>query len=174
MPIRPQPHFPEPVSKHYWDGVKEGELRYQTCNSCNTVNFYPTAHCQNCGSGSQTWKVSKGEGTVYTFSVVMQNRIPGFQELGAYAVAYVDLDEGFRMLTNVVVDGESALLVPSEDSSALANAVLKILQSPSLAKSLVEAGFEKVKNQFSLDAMVAKTLNLYRELLEKHDAHASS
>jgi uncharacterized OB-fold protein len=32
----------------------------------------------------------------------MQNRIPGFQELGAYAVAYVDLDEGFRMLTNVV------------------------------------------------------------------------
>ena len=87
MPNRPQPHFPEPDTKHYWDGVKEGELRYQTCNSCNTVNFYPTAHCQNCGSGSQTWKVSKGEGTVYPFSVVMQNRIPGFQDLGAYAVA---------------------------------------------------------------------------------------
>ena len=106
MPNRPQPHFPEPDTKHYWDGVKEGELRYQTCNSCNAVNFYPTAHCQACGSGSQAWKVSKGEGTVYTFSVVMQNRIPGLQELGAYAVAYVDLDEGFRMLTNVLVDGD--------------------------------------------------------------------
>lgn len=75
---------------------------------------------------------------------------------------------------NVVVDGESALLVPSEDSSALADAVLKILQNPSLAKSLVDAGFEQVKNQFSLDAMVAKILTLYWELLEKHDAHASS
>lgn len=75
---------------------------------------------------------------------------------------------------NVVMDGESALLVPSVDSSALAIAVLKILQSPSLAKSLVEAGFEKVNNQFSLDAMVAKILNLYRELLENHDAPTSS
>ena len=97
---------PSPTRSRSGTARRRGELRYQTCNSCNTVNFYPTAHCQNCGSGSQTWKVSKGEGTVYTFSVVMQNRIPGFQELGAYAVAYVDLDEGFRMLTNVVVDGD--------------------------------------------------------------------
>ena len=103
MPNRPQPHFPEWDTKHYWDGVKEGELRYQTCNDCNgRVNFTPTAHCQGCGGSNLTWNVSKGEGTVYTFSVVRQNRIPGFQELGAYAVAYVDLDEGFRMLTNVV------------------------------------------------------------------------
>jgi hypothetical protein len=102
MPNRPQPSFPEPDTKHYWDGAKAGELRYQTCNSCTKVNFYPTAHCQDCGSQSLTWNVSKGQGTVYTFSVVRQNRIPGFQEMGAYAIAYVDLDEGFRMLTNIV------------------------------------------------------------------------
>jgi uncharacterized OB-fold protein len=102
MPNRPQPHFPEPDTQPYWEGVKEGKLKYQTCDACNKVNFTPTAHCQNCGSGKLTWHDSKGEGSVYTFSVVMQNRIPGFQELGAYAVAYVDLDEGFRMLTNVV------------------------------------------------------------------------
>lgn len=106
MPSRPQPHFPEPDTQPYWDGAKAGELKYQTCDDCNKVNFTPTAHCQNCGSGSLTWKTSKGEGTVYTFSVVMQNRIPGFVELGAYAVAYVDLDEGFRMLTNVVGVGD--------------------------------------------------------------------
>ena len=106
MPNRPQPQFPEPDTKPYWEGVKAGQLRYQTCDACNAVNFYPPAHCQKCGNLKQTWRVSKGEGTVYTFSVVMQNRIPGFQELGAYAVAYVDLDEGFRMLTNVLVDGD--------------------------------------------------------------------
>ena len=102
MPNRPQPHFPEHDTKYYWDGAKAGELRYQHCNACKSVNFYPTAHCQKCGAGGLEWRVSKGEGSVYTFSVVRQNRIPGFVEMGAYAVAYVDLDEGFRMLTNVV------------------------------------------------------------------------
>jgi uncharacterized protein len=111
MANRPQPHFPEPDTKHFWEGAQAGELRYQTCNDCKRVNFYPTAHCQNCGSSSLSWNVSKGEGEVYTFSVVMQNRIPGFQELGAYAIAYVDLDEGFRMLTNVLVDGDPTQLV---------------------------------------------------------------
>ena len=46
--------------------------------------------------------MSKGEGTVYTYSVVMQSRHPAFKDLGAYAVAYVDLDEGFRIMTNIV------------------------------------------------------------------------
>ena len=111
MANRPQPHFPEPDTKHYWEGVQAGELRYQTCIDCKAVKFYPTAHCQKCGGGNLSWNVSKGEGEVYTFSVVMLNRIPGFQELGAYAVAYVDLDEGFRMLTNVMVDGDPTQLV---------------------------------------------------------------
>ena len=39
---------------------------------------------------------------MYTFSVVMQSRHPAFAELGPYAVGYVDLDEGFRMMTNIV------------------------------------------------------------------------
>ena len=42
------------------------------------------------------------DGSVYTFSVIMQSRHPAFAELGPYAVAYVDLDEGFRIMTNVV------------------------------------------------------------------------
>jgi hypothetical protein len=102
MPKRPQPRFPEPNTQPFWEGVKQRELRYQTCNDCKQVVFYPRLHCPQCGSGSLRWNVSRGEGTVYTYSVVRQNRMPGFIDLGAYCVAYVDLDEGFRMLTNVV------------------------------------------------------------------------
>ena len=47
------------------------------------------------------WRESRGEGTLYTYSVVRQNRNPSFKDLGAYAVAYVDLDEGFRMMTGI-------------------------------------------------------------------------
>jgi hypothetical protein len=106
MPSRPQPILPEPHTQPYWEGVKAGELRYQTCNACSKVVFTPRLHCTECGSNSLTWKKSKGEGTVYTYSVVRQNRIPGFFEMGAYAIAYVDLDEGFRMLTGIVGVGD--------------------------------------------------------------------
>jgi len=64
--------------------------------------FYPRAHCNACGSLDTTWNVSKGEGEVYTFSVIMQSRHPAFKDIGPYALAYVDLDEGFRIMTNVV------------------------------------------------------------------------
>jgi uncharacterized OB-fold protein len=102
MPNRPMPQFPEPDTQPFWDGAKNRELRYQTCDDCNEVIFYPRANCTKCGSGNTTWRTSKGEGVVYTYSVVRQNRSPAFAEMGAYAVAYVDLDEGFRMLTNIV------------------------------------------------------------------------
>ena len=103
MAKRPQPRFPEPHTEPFWEGAKQGELRYQRCAACDDVVFYPRQHCPACGGGDDLeWLVSKGEGTVYTFSVVRQNRMPGFIDLGAYSVAYVDLDEGFRMMSGVI------------------------------------------------------------------------
>lgn len=74
----------------------------------------------------------------------------------------------------VVADGESALLIPVEDSLALADACLTLLQNPLLSRSLAEAGFARVKSQFSLDAMVHNTLKLYEELLEHYGAYTGS
>ena len=102
MPNRPQPKFPEPNTETYWEGAKEGELRYQQCNDCYNIVFYPRQHCPSCLSENLSWKVSKGEGDVYTFSVVRQNRMPAFVDLGAYSVVYIDLDEGFRMMSTIV------------------------------------------------------------------------
>jgi uncharacterized protein len=99
---RPQPRFPEPDTQPFWEATKRHELMYQMCNACHAVIFYPRRHCTHCGSGDVARHVSKGQGTVYTFSVIMQSRHPAFAELGPYAVAYVDLDEGFRMMTNIV------------------------------------------------------------------------
>jgi uncharacterized OB-fold protein len=99
---RPQPRFPEPDTAPFWEATKQHQLTYQTCNACSAVVFYPRGHCTSCGSRDLERKVSAGNGTVYTFSVIMQSRHPAFAELGPYAVAYVDLDEGFRVMTNVV------------------------------------------------------------------------
>ncbi len=78
MPNRPQPRFPEPITQPFWEAVKEGKLTYQTCDDCNEVVFYPRRHCPACGSRDLEWRVSRGEGTVYTFSVIRQNRMPGW------------------------------------------------------------------------------------------------
>lgn len=99
---RPQPRFPEPDSQPFWEATKRHQLIYQTCNACKEVIFYPRRHCPNCGSTDTSWNISKGDGRVYTYSVVMQNRHPAFRDLGPYAIAYIDLDEGFRMMSNIV------------------------------------------------------------------------
>ena len=102
MPSRPQPSFPEADTKAYWDAIKDSKLTYQVCKKCSTVVFSPRPFCTDCGSEDLDTRVSKGEGEIYTYSVVRQSRVPAFAEMGAYAVAYVDLDEGFRILTNIV------------------------------------------------------------------------
>lgn len=102
MTKRPMPQFFEPDTQAFWDATKDEQLTYQQCNLCDEIVFTPRARCTNCGSDDLATKISKGEGTVYTYSVIRQNRNPAFADLGAYALAYIDLDEGFRMLSNVV------------------------------------------------------------------------
>ena len=48
-----------------------------------------------------SWKTSRGEGVVYTYTVIRQIGLPAFRDLAPYAVAWIDLDEGFRMISNI-------------------------------------------------------------------------
>ena len=98
----PLPRFPEPDTEAFWEATKEHELRYQVCGDCDGIVFYPRRHCTHCLGQNLSWKTSNGEGEVYTFSIVRQNYHPAFRERVPYVIAWVDLDEGFRMLTNIV------------------------------------------------------------------------
>ena len=99
---RPLPRFPEHDSEPFWKATAEHRLTYQTCDDCATVVFYPRQHCPSCGSPNVSWRDSSGLGAVYTFSVVRQNRSSAFRDLVPYVVAWIDLDEGFRLMSNVV------------------------------------------------------------------------
>lgn len=102
VPRRPLPKLTEMDTAPFWQATKSGEFRYQQCANCDTIVWHPRAHCTGCVNGDLQWKASKGEGTIYTFSVVRQSYHPFFRTQVPYAVAYVDLDEGPRFLTNVV------------------------------------------------------------------------
>lgn len=99
---RPQPRFPEPDTQPFWDATKEHKLMYQVDPKTGDVVFFPRRHSPFTGSTDLEWRQSKGMGTVYTYSVIRQSRHPAFAPIVPYAIAYVDLDEGFRLLTNVV------------------------------------------------------------------------
>jgi len=91
---------PSPLSQHYWDACARGELLFQRCGNCGKPNFDPALLCRHCGSRDLTWEQSAGNGTVYSWTVVWRPQQPSF--VVPYAPAIVDMDEGYRMLANVV------------------------------------------------------------------------
>ncbi len=99
---RPLPNPAEFDTREFWAATKDQKLTYQQCNDCGTVVFHPRRHCTGCLSGALTWKTASGKGTVYTYSVVRQSYHPFFRTKVPYAVAWIDLDEGPRILSNVI------------------------------------------------------------------------
>lgn len=101
-PTRVLPRFPEFDTAPFWEATKRGELRYQWCPACTGVVFYPRRHCTHCTNTALEWRVSAGAGTIYTWSVVRRSQHPAFVALAPYVIAWVDVDEGFRILTHIV------------------------------------------------------------------------
>ncbi len=99
---RPLPDLTEEDTHEFWAATRSGRLVYQQCAQCDTVVFYPRRHCTGCTSGRLEWKTSKGTGTIYTYSVVRQSYHPFFRSQVPYVVAWIDLDEGPRLVSNVL------------------------------------------------------------------------
>jgi uncharacterized OB-fold protein len=89
-------------SRAYWEGAGRGELVLQRCRTCQVVQHRPRGLCVSCLSDEIEHFVASGRGEVYTYSVVHQNQMPNFRNVLPYVVAYVQLEEGPQLLTNIV------------------------------------------------------------------------
>ena len=99
LPIKPPPIDAE--TSPFWDATAQGKLRLPRCEDCDFVIFYPRSRCPSCRSTRTRWIDLSGRGTVYSDTVV--RRAPGrWREHVPYVVAYVELDEGPRMVTNLI------------------------------------------------------------------------
>jgi uncharacterized protein len=87
-------------SRFFWEGTAVGELRIQTCNACGAKRFPPGPACQECPAYDRGWEVAAGTGTVFSYVVHRYPPVPG-KEL-PIVIALVDLDEGVRMVGEVV------------------------------------------------------------------------
>jgi len=86
---------PDPETQPFWDAARQGKFLIRGCNSCGKVHWFPRTICPICGSSNTEWREGSGKGTIYTYTVMRRAKEP-------YVLAYVELDEGPRMLTNIV------------------------------------------------------------------------
>ncbi len=97
---RPAPAV-DPESAPYWAATTEGRLVLQRCTGCGRHQLYPRAHCLSCRRPVE-WVEARGTGTIYSYTVIRQNPSRSFRHLLPFVVALVDLDEGPRLMTNVI------------------------------------------------------------------------
>jgi uncharacterized OB-fold protein len=96
----------DPITWPFWEAAMRRVLLVQRCSACETVQFYPRGFCLRCQSVDLGWIEAEGKAVVHSVVTV---RIPVTPELEPpYQVALVDLEEGVRMLTNIV--GEPAVI----------------------------------------------------------------
>jgi uncharacterized OB-fold protein/acyl dehydratase len=97
--LRPRPSISQDTA-FLWDGLKCGELLIQRCTQCGTLRHPPRPGCGSCGSLEWDTVLSSGRGTVYSFVIYHHPPMPAFDM--PYAVALIELEEGVRMLSNII------------------------------------------------------------------------
>ncbi len=90
------------LSKPYWDSLRDGVLRMPQCQACELVFYPPAPLCPGCWSRDLTWAALSGRGTVNSWVVFHQAYLKGYDNEVPFNVAEVTLDEGPRLMTNLV------------------------------------------------------------------------
>jgi uncharacterized OB-fold protein len=98
---KPTPR-PSPESRNFWEGAKDKRLMLPRCNICGQFWFPPSQRCRHCLAADFEWRESAGAGRIYSFVVYHRVYHPAFEGEVPYVVAIVELDEGPRLLTNIV------------------------------------------------------------------------
>ena len=83
------------ATEPFFTAAKQGALKIRRCTSCKKPHHYPRPVCPFC-MGDTEWETSKGEGEIYSVTVTRKAGPT------AFAIAYVRLDEGVTLLTNIV------------------------------------------------------------------------
>ena len=93
----------------YWNAARERRLLIRKCNACGALHFMPRHLCPACWSDQLEWVEARGTGSVHSFTIIRRAPMAAFAPRAPYVLALIDLDEGPRMMANVL--GEDALSV---------------------------------------------------------------
>jgi len=99
---RPLPQPMTPEAKPYWEGARRGRLVLPRCRACGRAHFYPRVICPFCASRDLEWVQASGRGRLYSFEIAHQILNKAFTVKPPVVLAMVELEEGPRLLTNLV------------------------------------------------------------------------
>ena len=85
----------------FWAATAEGRFQLQRCNECDTVLWFPRRHCPSCWTENVSTFDASGKGVIYSFTVIRKGAML-YKDAGPFVVAYVELAEGPRVMTNIV------------------------------------------------------------------------
>jgi len=91
-----------PETAAFWAGCRRGELLLQRCSKCETFQHKPRGLCAACLSPDLEHVASSGRGIVHSFTIIARNRLPAFERACPYVVGFIELEEGPRIMANVV------------------------------------------------------------------------
>lgn len=91
---------PTPETNHFWEGTQANELRLQRCDGCSHVYFPPRPFCPSCASRKVSVFKASGKAKLYSYVINHRPAAPGFTP--PYAIAVVELEEGPRMMSNIL------------------------------------------------------------------------
>ena len=93
-----------PEVKPFWDATAEGKLVIPKCAHCGQLIWYPRPFCPACASTSVEWIEASGRGSVYSYTVNRRGvaDLAAYRDAGVYVIAYVEVEEGPRIMTNIV------------------------------------------------------------------------
>ncbi len=101
-PTRPLPHPMTPEATPYWDGARHGRLMLPRCRACGRAHFYPRVICPFCASRDLEWTQASGRGRLHAFEIAHRILNKAFRVKTPVVLAMVELEEGPRLLTNLV------------------------------------------------------------------------
>ncbi len=101
MSDKPLPEM-QGTSKEFYQWCRRGDLRFQRCAECQVWRHVPREMCAKCGSDEWKWVKSSGKGTVFTWTVAERPMHPAFVEDVPYAPVVIEMDEGVRIVSEVI------------------------------------------------------------------------
>jgi uncharacterized protein len=90
------------LNRPFWDGARQHLLQVQRCTSCGHLRYPIAEVCPRCLSGDVSWEALSGRGEAFACVTYHRAFAPEFADDVPYVVAIVQLDEGPRMLSNIV------------------------------------------------------------------------
>jgi uncharacterized protein len=98
--LRPAP-IPTNITEEFWNAAKNEEFLLQYCSETGQAQFFPRPVSVVTGGRALEWRKSDGSGEVYSFTITRRGP-PPFRDAGPYIIATVELDEGVRVMSNVI------------------------------------------------------------------------